>query len=1085
LQPKETMRGRQTKRAFLVVLAGLAAALANAPAQEIRTTVLAMNATWRYNHADCLDGVSWTAPDYNDSGPNWLAGLGGFTGGETRVEALLGVSTTTLPAPGGTRGGRAFYFRTRFTLGSVANVSLIFSNRLDDNAAFYLNGQLVQRVRLNANPIQCLSFGDITPHANNDAVDWDVFTLSPAQLAGVLVPGTNTLAVEVHQNNATSSDMVFALSLTASVPDPNPPSTVRMPLEPPTFGYRLTNAFGSLTFTDPVAIATPPGETHRLFVVEQAGRIAVITNLAAPNRTVFLDIAARIVAGGEQGLLGLAFHPGYASNRQFYIFYTVNATSAQGTNTLHDRLSMMLASAANPNAADAASEVILLEQRDEAGNHNGGDLHFGPDGYLYVALGDEGGGNDQYNNSQRIDKDFFAGLLRIDVDNRPESLLPNPHPANTNNLAGTIRYRIPPDNPWVGATTFNGAAVNPAALRTEFYAVGLRNPWRFSFDRVTGDLYLADVGQNLYEEVNLVRPGGNYGWSYREGLHPGPRGNPPAGVVFDQPIVEYTHGNGPTQGFSVTGGLVYRGSRLPALEGAYLFADYVSGHVWMLQANGTNVVPFTRLTTDAGIAGFGLDPSNGDVLTADQSDDTIKRLVEDPSVLVGQPLPPTLWHTGAFTNLMALSSATDPLTPNTGVFPYDVNVPAWSDHAHKTRWFFRANTNLTFGFSRDGNWSFPTGTVWVQHFDLEMTNGVPASARRVETRLLVKNDRGAYGVTYRWGGSLTNATLVPDEGLDETFTIDEGGSTRTQTWRYPGRSECMTCHTPEGGFALGFNTAQLNLDFDRGAGPTNQVTALGRAGYFSAPVSNLNLLPALAAATNAAWSREWRVRSYLAVNCAPCHQPGGSALGTWDARYHNPLSASGLIRGALFNDNGDTNNRVVVPGMPAHSMLLTRIATRGPGQMPPLGTSLLDPQALALVQAWIGGDLAGYRTFPEWQTDRFGSTNAPMSGPEEDADDDGAENFLEWLTGTDPQMAGDAWRIGIAAGAGALQILAPQLANRGFEVQRAGDLSGAAWTPLDVPANRPVFSPTNRLMSVEDAPTNAPGRFYRVRVFEP
>jgi hypothetical protein len=323
-------------------------------------------------------------------------------------------------------------------------------------------------------------------------------------------------------------------------------------------------------------------------------------------------------------------------------------------------------------------------------------------------------------------------------------------------------------------------------------------------------------------------------------------------------------------------------------------------------------------------------------------------------------LPPTLADTGAFTNLSSLPDSTTPLAPAPGVVPYDINVPFWSDDAQKTRWFSIPNTNLDIGFFPTNNWSFPTGAVWIKHFDLEITNGVPASRHRLETRFIVKNTAGVYGVTYRWGNSLTNATLVPEEGMDESFVIYSGSSIlRTQTWHYPSRSECLTCHTTVGGGALGFNTAQLNRDKDYGIGVANQLTALSEAGYFSNGVPDPATLLALAPATNTAASLEFRVRSYLSANCVQCHQPGGAGpqQANWDARISTPLVSQGIVNGLLVNNFADTNNRVVKPGSLTNSILYYRVAVLGAEHMPPLATSVINTQAVALLSQWITNGL--------------------------------------------------------------------------------------------------------------------------------
>ena len=846
--------------------------------------------------------------------------------------------------------------------------------------------------------------------------------------------------------------------------------TLKIPENPPQPRFIGLRAFGSVRtdpayrFTDPVVITSPPGETNRLFVVEQRGRIQVITNLVSPTRTLFMDIDRRVSGGvpnNEQGLLGMAFHPGYATNRQFFVFYTSSSGSA-------NRLSRFETSPDDPNQALPDSEMILINQRDDAGNHNGGDLHFGADGYLYVSLGDEGGGNDQYNNSQRLNRDFFSGILRIDVDKKPGNLPPNPHAASSNN------YSIPADNPFVGATDFNGAIVDATDIRSEFWAVGLRNPWRMSFDRPTGRLYVGDVGQGAREEIDIITRGANYGWSYREGFIAGPRRRPPEAFTYADPIYDYPR----RDGVSITGGVVYRGNRYPELFANYIFADYGSGNLWALRFDEAGAANVRRLSADTGITAFGIDPSNGDVLYADNGQDTIKRIVprEDTTP---STIPNLLSETGAFSDL-------ETLTPNEGIVPYELNVPFWSDNAKKSRWFSIPELDRKIGFQRDDNWALPSGTVWIKHFELEMTKGVPASARRLETRFLVRNDDGIYGLTYRWNETQTDAELVSEEGFDESFVINDGGANRTQTWHYPSRTECLRCHTPESGFALGFKTEQLNRDFDYNGTHANQIRVLSDAGYFESPTENTHSLAALARPDDSDQSLEYRVRSYLATNCSQCHQPGGAGLGLFDTQLATSTESAGLVDGLLARGFENPGDRVVHPGSVDRSMLFKRIATLGNGRMPPLASSVLDESAIVLLSSWITEELAEYQGFSEWQTAHFGSITDPNAATMADPDNDGASNLLEHLTGTDPNAASETWKVSVQREGGVIQIRFPRISNRSFEVQASSDLSDpSSWSPVNDPANRPLFASRDSTAVIEDRIDQANARYYRVRVRAP
>jgi len=406
-------------------------------------------------------------------------------------------------------------------------------------------------------------------------------------------------------------------------------------------GYEMEDAFPDLKFDQPLDIVSVPGDKDRLFVVEKTGRVLIISGLngAKAEKKLFLDLThprdGALEAEGECGVLGLAFPEDHRKSGRFFVYYSLKIDGK-----LNQRLSRFQVSADAPDHADPATEQPLFTQLDPASNHNGGDLHFGPDGYLYVSVGDGGAADDRFDTARFINKGFFASILRIDVDKRKGNLPPNAHPGVALDASGAAYYSIPKDNPFVGATSYHDLPVDPKTVRTEIWATGLRNPWRFSFDPPTGRLFAGDVGQNIYEEVDLIVKGGDYGWSYREGLHAfsqGPGGTKePKGFNPVLPIFEYPH---PMIGISVTGGAVYHGSKFPEHMGKYLFADYGTGRVMALRDEGKPVWVDEALAFEGGIVSIAPDPRNSELLFANIALGKIRTLKQKTALAKTTTLP--------------------------------------------------------------------------------------------------------------------------------------------------------------------------------------------------------------------------------------------------------------------------------------------------------------------------------------------------------------------------------------------------------------------------------------------------------------
>lgn len=728
--------------------------------------------------------------------------------------------------------------------------------------------------------------------------------------------------------------------------------------EPP-LPYRAERQYPKLKVDFPLIVAHQPG-SDRLWTITQD------RSFGSTTIRRFLDSAEAtetevLLPPDNRVAYDICFHPAFAKNG--FVFIGHNRPKMEGG----EKYSMVSRFRVNPQPPfefDPNSETVMIEWPSDG--HNGAAITFGHDGYLYVTSGDGTSDSDTNLRGQEMSK-LTAKVLRIDVD----------HPSEGKT------YAIPNDNPFVGQTN----------VAPETWAYGLRNPWRMTTDRKTGHIWVGNNGQDLWEQVYFIRKGDNYGWSVYEGSHPFYLSRQAGPTPHVKPALEHHH----SESRSLTGGVVYYGSKIPELAGAYIYGDHSTGKVWGARHDGQKITWHQELVdTPFHITGFGID-SQGELLICDHAgngDGGFYRLVPAPPAEVAHDFPRTLSQSGLFQSVKG--HVTSP-----SLIPYSVNAPLWSDGSIKSRFIAIPGDNPKIDFTLTKSWGFPNETVLVKSFGLELVEGDPASQRWIETRFLTKQQNEWVGYSYRWNDDQTDAVLVPKEGQDHQFVIKTTSGNKTLPWHYPSRTECMVCHSRAATFVLGLNTLQMNRLHDYGDGLIeNQLTVLERLHLFKemdwagearnrlredlkqaglddkAIGDNLAALntrgdqrPArrseLLSLANDRYQRladpydpreplEARARSYLHSNCAICHVEAGGGNAQMQLEFATSLAKMKIIDEAPQHDKFGLNDaRIISPGHPERSVLLQRMSLRGRGQMPQLATTLVDKPAVEMLTEWI------------------------------------------------------------------------------------------------------------------------------------
>ena len=717
------------------------------------------------------------------------------------------------------------------------------------------------------------------------------------------------------------------------------------PTPPPAF--KAVRKYEHIKLGTPIFLAIEPG-TNALLAITQ-------DNPEGKSRLVRVDRESgdvTEVVKFKALAYNLCFHPDYLQNG--YIFVGSNDASGPESQGYVHRVTV------KEGIADANSQKLIIQW--PSNGHNGAAVTFGHDGMLYVTTGDGTSDSDDNLAGQQLDH-LLAKLLRLDVDSATEEQ----------------GYVVPKDNPFIGR---EGTA-------PETYAYGLRNPWRMTTDSKTGQIWIGNNGQDLWEQVYLAKPKANWGWSVYEGSHPFYLERQLGPDPHTKPTFEHHH----QEARSLTGGIVYYGDEHPQLQGAYIYGDYSTGKIWAGRHDGKRITWHDEIAdSQMAIACF-VEDSDGDLLILDyQNGGEIYKLVPNDQQDYSKTFPRKLSDSGIFSNVADYQLAD-------GAIPYDVNSPLWSDGALKTRHIILTDAEDKIVASDVGAWSFPERTVLVKSFSLEMKEGVPESRKLIETRFLTKQDNEWVGYSYRWNKSQTDAFLVESEGRQEKFRIHTNAGVTTQVWNYPSRSECMMCHARAAKYVLGLQTTQLNRTFDYGSHEENQLSYLQRTGHLtintagqhakfaehrefltsfdktrsqeiakqvkSAPdqrpmandgyfASGEQGIPKLANVSDKSASIESRARSYIYSNCAQCHVGAGGGNSQMHFEWTRSLSEMNVVnKQPLHGNKGVPEGMLITPGKPDASVLLKRMTTRGSGQMPIIATHKVDEEAVSVIRQWI------------------------------------------------------------------------------------------------------------------------------------